>query len=499
MQFPGLPYPPLPVTGPLAAEPRRERVSHHGLSQNAPSETDVATWRAKHQRAMAPTFAALKAPLQAPLQSNGTVELINTYPHGLVHVPNRHISNGQQVLGKLYCMWFDASHRPYTFGGSLPRDKRNGGSADVATCWQERWAHCNTEDANEIAARREAVQQMTDLLRDNLKALKGQKFPTADLFLHTLHDRMLVQFNALGDSPFTEEELAEASLGIYENVLRDCYPELMHCNATDPAEDRELWPVVDLEHKQLRIDHQIALYVDNARRTHDPFSSHLLDHMPWFPNIKEKTVPGALTRKFMRRLRTKVEPVSHEAVRRAFNSLLLGANYFDERLQRSEAMCAAEVSAKNPDWRAAYAAHNEQVRARALAALAVPVAAKDPVLQAQLNAQRVAQARAILATPAFPVFANVPWRVQGPEVEQLRAAHVTVFKPLPKPGRQPMEGNCNSGVFFLLRQAALEQQKMEGSATPPVLDGGHGWRTFGATTVINIPHPDVLPEVPSST
>lgn len=448
---------------------------------------------------MAPTLAALRAPPPQLLQPNDEVLLINACPHGLVYVPNRHASNGMQALGKLYCLWFDAARRPYRFGGSLPSKYRRGGAADLATRWQERFAHRDGAEATEIAARRKAVQQMADLLRDNLGAMKNREYPTADLFLHTLHDRILSQFIVSSPEPLTVDELCEASTAIYDNVLSDCYAELMRCNTSHAAQNREMWPVLDEEHGQLRIDQKIALYVDNRKRSGDPLRSQVLDHAPWYPKMSQKKPPGRMERSVARHLRVKREPVRHEAVRRAFAGLVLGANYWNERLQRSPAVSAAEVAAKTSDWPAAYAAYNEAVRTRALTALAERILVKDPALQAQLDAQRAAQAAILRATPTFPVFADAPWRVQPDEVEKLRDQHFTVFKAVPKPNARPMEGNCNSGVFFLLRQAALEQQRMEGGDTPPVLQGGHGWRTFGAVTAINIPRADVLPDAPSFT
>ena len=497
MQFPGLPYPPLPVTGPLPAEPRRPRAQQHELSQIEPSETALAAWQAQHRQAMGSTLAALQAPHS--LQSNGTVQLINAYPHGLVYVPNRHISNGQQVLGKLYTLWFDASHRPYRFGGSLPRRFSAGTTRDVAARWQERFAQRGA-DATERAQLRGEVQQMADFIRSSLNALKNRLYPTADLFLHELHDLILQQFIDSSAEPLTAADAHEASMAIYENVLGDCYQELMRSNTSDPGDNRELWPVTNMEHKQVRLDQAIGLYVDDRARTGNPFATHLLDHAPWYPNVPKKEAPAGLTRTIVRQLRVKTEPVSHEAVRLAFRGLVLGLLFWDERLQRSEAVAADEVVAKPRDWQAGYAAYNAWVRARALAALAQPIVVRDPQLQAQLDAQRAAQAAAIEATAAFPVFANAPWRVQAVEVEQQRAEHLAVFKAMPQAGAKPMEGNCNSGVFFLLRQAALEQQRLEGTDTPPLLDGGRGWRTYGASTAINLPHPSLptLPEAPQS-
>ena len=287
----------------------------------------------------------------------------------------------------------------------------------------------------------DAAQRLCNLLPACLDALRGRTFVSIDFFLSALHGALTTGL---------ESQVGEATDAIaLWRTIETWAPVLARANGYASTKKRELWPVTAATSNTVRRDEMVALMYENKQRTGDPFAvtwaeavprpgqacapreaAHAPKRLARMRRTWRRPAQKLLGWETSRALHATPQPVGLEALRCAMRDLHVGMLYFDERLQRYQAVSDG-ILTRVEDREQALATHYRSVRANALAALddawqqqqAMGSEATRPTLQAAYQKRR----RAIAEQKTFPVFSNVPWRVTEIEARQLRQAHFSVF------------------------------------------------------------------------
>jgi hypothetical protein len=485
---------------------------------------------------------------QGLLQTEGRVYFIVQGLHGIVYVATRRttkrrgadgIARQVPLLGKIYSTFlFDSYRRPYTFGGdpqalgrsllarkmglSELQEQLQQTAAGLVQCEQERAAvqqqlrraqaggpaqHTVQADLAQVeqqlgegrALQKKIAAQMAQLervldgqlgqkhpdlvrVRDAftlaLQRTAPQRFPTLDLFLRELIAHL---HQALGGPQ-------GAPADVVCDVMNLALPDLLHANAADKLDGRELWPLHEQDSWRTRSDYWLPLMLENKLHTGHTRTFCFDALLPQDHNEAlaiNNTFPPSLRNL----LRYAPQPVSHEAVRQALHGFEVAKWYFDERLQRTTGTGLGDPPPKAlPAYSAALLQqHTQARRAAGLALIDESLPQASPASAVMLHQRRTALQQAT----HLPLFAAVPWQVGAAEAAQI-SANFCFFENLPW-GHGRKKGNCNSISFAVLQAAAAIDQAEAGLPQPHRLIGRSWLRALGGQHTVSLLQPDPAP------